>query len=156
MQFLYKKVLLVVTVLLCLLLAVIVIAHYSRSLAVLIWFMGNGSLRAAKLIKLEKLNHPQIQKLDILDTEYAAIIAASRNDTGNELFNPQLLISDLIRYRQSTKASVKDSLLYRMGGCLGVFSAQNREIYKQHNCRLTNEQRQRVINILSERFGVFL
>lgn len=145
-----------VAVLLCLLLAVIVIAPYSRSAAVLIWFLGNGSLRAVKLIKLEKLNHPQIQKLDILDTQYAAIIAASRNDIGDELFNPQLLIRHLIRYRQSTKASVKDSLLYRIGVCLGIFSAQNRKIFKQHNCKLTDEQRQQVIHILSERFGMFL
>jgi hypothetical protein len=109
-----------------------------------------------KLIKLEKLNHPQILKLDILDTEYAAIVAASRNDTGDELFNPQLLINHLIRYRQSTKASVKDSFIYRMGVCLEIFSAQNREIFKRQNCRLTDGQRQRVIQILSERFGVFL
>ncbi len=156
MQFLYKKIFLVVTVLICLLLAVIVIAHYSRSAAVLIWFLGNCSLRAVKLIKLEKLNHPQILKLDILDTEYAAIVAASRNDTGDELFNPQLLINHLIRYRQSTKASVKDSFIYRMGVCLEIFSAQNREIFKRQNCRLTDGQRQQVIQILSERFGVFL
>lgn len=145
-----------VTVLICLLLAVIVLAHYSRSAAVLIWFLGNCSLRAVKLIKLEKLNHPQVQKVDILDTEYAAIIAASRNKIGDDLFNPQLLISDLIRYRQSTKASVKDSLLYRIGVCLGVFSAQNREFFKQYNCKLTDEQRQQVIHIVSERFGMFL
>jgi cytochrome c biogenesis factor len=156
MQFLYKKILLVVTVLICLLLAVIVIAHYSRSAAVLIWLLGNCSLRAVKLIKVEKLNHPQIQKLDILDTEYAAIVAASRNDTGDDLFNPQLLISDIIRYRQSTRASVKDSFLYRMGVCLRIFSAQDRENFKRQNCKLTDEQRQQVIHILSERFGVFL
>lgn len=145
-----------VTVLICLLLAVIVIAPYSRSAAVLIWFLGNCSLRAVKLIKLEKLNCPQIQKLDILDTEYAAIVAASRNDTGDELFNPQLLISNLIRYRQSTRASVKDSFLYCMGVCLRIFSTQDRKIFKRQNCRLTDGQRQRVIHVLSERFGVVL
>jgi hypothetical protein len=116
MKFLYIRLMLAVTLLVCLLIAVIFIAHYSKTAAVVIWFVGSGSLRTLKHIKPpQKLNPPQIEKLDLLDTEYAAIVAASRNAANEVLYHPAIMVRDIVNYRTATKQSVRDILLYQIG-----------------------------------------
>lgn len=146
---------LAVTLLVCLIVAVLVIAQYSKTVAVIIWFLGSGSLRTIKHIKpLQKLT-PQIQKLDLLDTEYAAIVAASRNIAGDLLYSPAVVIKEIVSYRTATKQSVKDISLYRLGNCLQLFNPIATEAIALQN-RSLNEKQQQVKKVLFERFGVML
>lgn len=145
---------LVVTLLVCLIVVVFVIAQYSKTVAVIIWFLGSGSLRTIKHIKpLQKLNSPQIQKLDLLDTEYAAIVAASQNTAGDLLYSPAVVIKEIVSYRTATKQSVKDMSLYRLGNCLQLFGSIGTEAIALQNRRLNEQQ---VKKVLFERFGVML
>ncbi len=98
----------------------------------------------------------QIEKLDLLDTEYAAIVAANWKADGEALYHPATVINDIASYRNATKQSAKDTLLYRLGNCLELFSIAEAEALAQHNRKLNNWQRQRVKEVLFERFGVTL
>lgn len=117
-----------VTLLVCLLVAVLVITRYSKTAAVIIWFLGIGLVRTLKHLKpLPELNPPQIEKLDLLDTEYAAIVAASRSTTGETLYNPAAVVYDIVSYRNATKQSVKDVLLCRLSNHLQLFAPQHKQ-----------------------------
>lgn len=157
MNFLYIRLMLAVTLLVCLLVAVILIAQYSKMAAVVIWFVGSGSLRTLKHIKpLKSLNPPQIEKLDLLDTEYAAIVAASRNEAGDVLYHPAIVVRDIVNYRTATKQSVRDILLYRISNSLQLFTPDEKQALAQQNRKLDDSQKQRVKEVLVERFGVTL
>lgn len=151
------RLMLVVTFLVCLLIAVLVITPYSKIAAVIIWFLGSGLVHIVKHLKpLQKPNSPQIEKLDLLDTEYAAIVAASRNTTGESLYNPAAVVKDIISYRTATKQSVKDVLLYRLGNYLQLFTLQQKQEIAQQNKQLDDNGRLRVKEVVLERLGIML
>ncbi len=148
---------LVATFLVCLLVAVLVIAGYSKTTAMIIWFLGSGLVHIVKHLKHgQKLNSLHIEKLDLLDTEYAAIIAASRNITGETLYNPAAVVKDIVSYRTATKQSVKDVLLYRLGNHLQLFTAQQKQEISQHNKQLDDDGRLWMKEVVLERFGITL
>ena len=55
------RLMLAVTFLVCLLIAVLVITPYSKTAAVIIWFLGSGTMHIVKHLKpLQKLNSPHM------------------------------------------------------------------------------------------------
>ncbi len=146
----WLRLLLVVSLLICLLLAVLLISSYSRTAAALIWLLGTTAVKVVKWQKLEKQSQPQIQKLDLLDTEYAAIMAVGQTVAGEVLCHPDIVLQEIIRYRQSTKQNSKDLALYRIGNCLKLFSPRDEEMIKQKHTRLNDYQRQQVKQFLIE------
>lgn len=157
MNFLYIRLMLAVTLLVCLLVAVLVITRYSKTAAVIIWFLGIGTVHIIKHLKsMQKLNSPQIEKIDLLDTEYAAIIAASRSTTGESLYNPAAVVLDIVSYRTATKQSVKDVLLYRLGNYLQLFTPQQKQEIAQHNNQLDDNGRLLLKEVVLERLGITL
>ncbi len=118
--------------------------------------MGSGSLYTLKYLKplQQLLNPPQIEKIDLLDTEYAAIIAASKSTTGKSLYNPAAVIKDIVSYRTATKQSVKDVLLYRLGNHLQLFTPHQKQEIKKQNKQLDDDGRLRVKEVLLERFSI--
>lgn len=146
-----------VTLLVCLLVTVLVITRYSKTAAVIIWFLGIGLVRTLKHLKpLQELNPPQIEKLDLLDTEYAAIVAASRNTTGETLYNPAAVVLDIVSYRTAKNQSVKDVLLYRLGNHLQLFTLHQKQEIAQQNNQLDDNGRLRVKEVVLEQFGITL
>lgn len=151
------RLMLVATLLVCLLVVVLVITPYSKTAAVIIWFLGSGSVHTVKYLKpLQKLNLPHIEKLDLLDTEYAAIVAASRNTPGERLYNPATVVKDVVSYRIATKQSVKDVLLYRLGNHLQLFTPHQKQDLAQHSKQLDDNGRLRVKEVVLERLGITL
>ena len=151
------RLMLVATLLVCLLIAVLAIAPYSKTAAVIIWFLGSGSVHTVKYLKpLQKLNSPHIEKLDLLDTEYAAIIAASRNITGETLYNPAAVIKEIVSYRTATKQSVKDVLLYQLGNHLQLFTPHQKQQSKKQNKLLDDDGRLWVKEVVLKRLGIML
>lgn len=151
------RLMLAVTFLVCLLVAVLVIAPYSKTAAVIIWFLGSGTVHIIKHLKpMQKLNSPQIEKLDLLDTEYVAIIAASRSTTGETLYNPAAVVLDIVSYRTATKQSVKDVLLYRLGNYLQLFTPHEKQKIVQHNRRLDDNGRLLLKEVVLSQFGITL
>lgn len=145
------RLLLAVSLLICLLLAVLLISSYSKTAAALIWLFGTTAVKAVKWLTLEKQSKPQIQKLDLLDTEYAAIMAVDQTVDGEVIFHPDIVLQEIVQYRQSTKQSRKDLALYRMGNCLKLFSPRDEEMIKQERTKLNDSQRQQVKQFLIER-----
>lgn len=158
MKFVYIRLTVTVTFLICLLVAVLAIAPYSKTIAVIIWFLGSGSLHTLKYLKpLQKLlNQPQIEKIDLLDTEYAAIVAASRSTTGESLYNPAAVVKAIVSYRTATKQSVKDVLLCSLGNHLQLFTPQQKQEIAQQNKQLDDNGRLRVKEVLLEQLGITL
>lgn len=151
------RLMLAVTFLVCLLIFVLVITPYSKIAAVIIWFLGSGTVHIVKHLKpLQKLNSPHIEKLDLLDTEYVAIIAASKSTTGKSLYNPAAVVLDIVSYRIATKQSVKDILLYRLGNHLQLFTPEHKKEIAQHNKQLDDNGRLRVKEVVLERLGIAL
>ena len=152
------RLMLVATLLVCLLIAVLAIAPYSKTAAVIIWFLGSGSLHIVKYLKpLQKLlNPPQIEKIDLLDTKYAAIIAASRNITGETLYNPAAVVKEIVSYRNATKQSVKDVLLYQLGNHLQLFTPHQKQQSKKQNKLLDDDGRLWVKEVVLKRLGIML
>ena len=158
MKFVYIRLTVTVTFLICLLVAVLAIAPYSKTIAVIIWFLGSGTVHIVKHLKpLQKLlNSPQIEKIDLLDTEYAAIVAASRSTTGESLYNPAAVVKAIVSYRTATKQSVKGVLLYRLGNHLQLFAPQQKRELVQQNRQLDDNGRLRVKEVVLERLGIML
>jgi hypothetical protein len=102
------------------------------------------------------LNPPQIEKIDLLDTEYAAIIAASKSTTGKSLYNPAAVIKDIVSYRTATKQSVKDVLLCRLGNHLQLFTPQQKQEIAQQNKQLDDNKRRLLKEVVLERLGITL
>jgi hypothetical protein len=152
----WLRLLLAVSLLICLLLAVILISSYSKTAAALIWLLGTTAVKVVKWLTLEKQSQPQIQKLDLLDTEYAAIMAGGQTVAGEVLCHPDIVLQEIVRYRQSTKHKQKDLALYRMGNCLKLFSPRDEQMIKQEHTKLNDSQRQQVKQFLIEQFGITL
>lgn len=152
----WLRLLLAVSLLICLLFAVLLISSYSRTAAAFIWLLGTTAVKVLKWPNMEKQSQPQIQELDLLDTEYAAIVAVGQFVGDEVLCDPDLLLQEIVKYRQSTKQSRKDLALYRLGNCLKLFSLIDEEMIKQEHIRLNDSQRQQVKQFLIERFKIAL
>ena len=97
------------------------------------------------------LSHGKV--IGILDTEYATILAANPKEAS-------FLVQHISMYRTAIRPSLKDILLYPIGAYMKIFSAEDKRIediiIEQHNWRLTQKQRQKVIQFLAEKFDIIL
>lgn len=155
MKYLWLRLLLMVTLLICLLVTVLLISSYSTTAAVLLWLLGSIAIKVVKWFTWEKQPQTRIQKLDLLDTEYAAIVAA-RTVAGELPFDPNLLVREIVNYRQSSEQSQKDLALYRLGSYFKLFSSTNAGLVQQRHWKLDDAQRQRVMQFLIEQFEIHL
>lgn len=96
---------------------------------------------------------PYVQKVPILDTEYVAIVGANPKQAS-------FLVQHIDLYRTTVRPQLKDILLYRIGAYLQIFSEEDKSIediiIEQHNWRLSQKQRQQVIQFLDQEFGIIL
>lgn len=156
MKHLWLRLLLMVTLLICLLVAVLLISSYSTTAAVLLWLLGSIAVKAVKWFAWEKQPQTGIRKLDLLDTEYAAIMATDRTVAGELPFDPNLLVREIVNYRHFSEQSRKDLSLYRLGNYFQLFSSTNAGLVQQKHWKLDDAQRQRVMQFLIEQFGIYL
>lgn len=109
--------------------------------------------KRSKTYQLELLAQPYVEKVPLLDTEYIATVSASPKEAS-------FLAQHIDLYRTTIRPDLKDILLYRIGAYMEIFSAEDKGIediiIEQHNWRLSQKQRQKVIQFLAERFGIAL